>query len=214
MNSREYMKEGLRYYRSSFDLTQPYSLGGTEYEVLAEFHASTEKYVLIRKFKMWSENTDEYVLFSLFEGRAPSLQEVEELQRALAEDMEPLFVRKGQETLRDENHMYTYLTMALYCDREPAPEVIRAVKKTRFKKYYQHGLSGYSEGHMYLYCTESGRCWTNPDGREIKRLFKLVNKNLEKREEQKQKKLPTAPPYQAPSSAPGEKTSEDETATK
>ena len=72
MNSREYLTEVLRYYRSSFDVSLPYSLGGRDYEALAEFHASTEKYILVRQFRLWSENTDEFVLFSLFEGGAPT----------------------------------------------------------------------------------------------------------------------------------------------
>ena len=182
MNSRGYLTEVLRYYRSSFDISLPYSLGGREYEGLAEFHASTEKYILVRQFRLWSENTDEFVLFSLFENSAPTLADIQALQEAMRDYMEPIFVRGGKEKLHDENHMYTYLTMAVYCDKMPEESVIRAVKKTRFKKYYEHGMSGYSEGHIYLRCAENGGCWTNPDGREIKRLFKLVDRNLAKRE--------------------------------
>ena len=153
MNSREYLTEVLRYYRSSFDVSLPYSLGGRDYEALAEFHASTEKYILVRQFRLWSENTDEFVLFSLFEGGAPTLEDISALQASIREHMEPLFVRGGKEKLHDENHMYTYLTMALYCDTMPEENVIRAVKKTRFKKYYEHGISGYSEGsHISALC--------------------------------------------------------------
>lgn len=203
MNSREYLTEVLRYYRSSFDVSLPYSLGGRDYEALAEFHASTEKYILVRQFRLWSENTDEFVLFSLFEGGAPTLEDISALQASIREHMEPLFVRGGKEKLHDENHMYTYLTMALYCDTMPEENVIRAVKKTRFKKYYEHGMSGYSEGHIYLRCAENGRCWTNPDGREIKRLFKLVDRNLAKREKaQREQEQKTGSPIETGEKSP------------
>ena len=65
------------------------------------------------------------------------------------EYMEPVLVRHG-EKYPEEDHMYTYLTFAILCDKTPAPEALKAVRKFRFDKGYKFSMRGHAEARLVV----------------------------------------------------------------
>jgi hypothetical protein len=176
----EYFKRILAYYRNSFDITAPYEIGGKSYTALAAMHAHEDQYVRIVGTTLWNAESHEFTLFQTFDT-APTVQQVEEMFRVAKEEMEPKFVRDGQ-NLPPKDHQYTWLSLVLLSQHTPDEATRKAVEQCRMTKYYQFYLRGYSEIRVLLVDLETGTMTTNKAGRDLKKLYTLALKNAEKAE--------------------------------
>lgn len=171
---QDFLQRVLSYYRSSFDITAPYTLGGQTYGALAALHAHEDQYVRLVGTTLWNADSHEYTLFDTF-AAAPTAADVEQRFRVAAEEMEALFVRGG-EKLPPKDHQYTWLTVVLLSQHTPDEAAKQAVERCRQTRYYQFYMRGYSEVRMILVDLENQTLTTNRAGRSLKKLYKLALK--------------------------------------
>ena len=95
-----------------------------------------------------------------------------------------LLARRG-EPLPPADHQYTWLTVVLLSEKAPGADVIEAVKKARFTRFYRFYLRGYSEGRVLLVDLENRRLYTNRAGRGLKKLYQLAFDNIAKAEKKR-----------------------------
>lgn len=128
------------------------------------FYVHSEKYVLLKKAKLWSADCNEYVyLFSL-----PEL--TEERYR----ECEKFVYEKGMARIHPEpGHMYTYLTAVFLCD-SCTPEARKALKRCRLYKSFRFSLYGWMDFHTVLLQAGSDLVDTNRSGRSNAKLMKKI----------------------------------------
>lgn len=181
---QDFLNRILSYYAGSFDITRPCTLGGREYAALAAMHAHEEQYVRIVGTQLWAAESHEYTLFETWAAAAPTAADVARLTDTIQNEMEPLYVRRG-EPLPPADHQYTWLTVVLLSEKAPGADVIEAVKKARFTRFYRFYLRGYSEGRVLLVDLENRRLYTNRAGRGLKKLYQLAFDNIAKAEKKR-----------------------------
>lgn len=177
MEVASYFNRVRKYYQSSFDFTTPFSYQNREYTALAAYHAHVDKYVLVKKAQLWSVNSNEYCLFQTYDDVFSST-DFNDLTHILVDYMEPELVRKG-EPVPEKDHMYTYLTIVILCQKEVPKDMIKLVKHYNFTKYYKMYARGYSEAHIILADMACKKVYTNRAGYEMKKLYKRIFKDLE-----------------------------------
>ena len=63
MESSVYLDRILDALSGSFDVYRPYRMGETQYPAYAYFFSMNEKYVAVRKARLWAVRTYEHILF-------------------------------------------------------------------------------------------------------------------------------------------------------
>lgn len=169
----DYLDRLLLRYSGTFDIHTPYQIGGMKFPAYGYFYSHVEKYILVREANMWSSDSFEHILFLTQEEC--SLELLERLKVLLAEHMEPVLVRKG-EKLPQKNHMYSYLSFGIICEKPIAPEVKKAIKKFQFERGYQFNMLGFSQAHLICISMADGKVITNYAGRKSKKLYQEVFK--------------------------------------
>lgn len=138
------------------------------------FHVYSEKYVLVKKAKLWEANCHEYLyLFSV-----PLLTEEVYLQ------CQQYVYEHGMELVNPvKNHMYTYLTAVIVADSSEK-QARRRLKRCHIHKSFRFSLRGWMDFHTALIDRESESVYTNSAGREnAKFLKKLVYRVNQKKKE-------------------------------
>ena len=168
MESSAYLNIILAKYAGIFDIYKEYEADGRQYAAYGYFSSLGEKYVLVKKAKLWSVKAYEHVFFLEEDRCTPGL--LEELMKSVTEYMEPVLVRNG-EKYPEKDHMYTYLTFVLLCRQAPDAETEKAVRNFRFDKGYLFSLRGHSEARLAVVGLEDRKVYTNPAGRSLKKMF-------------------------------------------
>ncbi len=154
----QYLDELLRRYQASYDIYRDFKLGDTVYPAYAWFYSHGEKYVLRKEAQLWAIKAYEHALF--LHEESLTVERLSELEKLMAEVMEPELVRKG-EKYPVKDHMTSYLTLVILTDRTPDEETQKAIRKFRFDKGYLMNFRGHSEGHLICADLESGEVFTN-----------------------------------------------------
>lgn len=165
--ARPALEKVLLAYRRNFDISWDCSFLGRNLPAMAKFSSRGEKYVLVKKAKLWAMECYEHVLFLT----------PEVLTIAALEDITSLLAEAERELVKPHSeHMYTYLT-AVILPQAGDEEAIRALR--RFKKRKNYKLSFYGWSHMRLaVCLADGSLIeTNADGKDLKKMLRktLVN---------------------------------------
>ena len=168
-----YLKELLRRYESSFDITHNFIFGNTTYPAYARFCSLSEKYVLKKEATLWSIKAFEHVLFLQVDDFSEI--EFENIKSVVTDLAEPEFVRRG-EKYPEKDHMCTYLTFVVMTSKTPDKAMKKAIRKYHFDKGYLFNFRGHSEARLAVVSLEDGDVTTNYSGRELKDLLKDVYK--------------------------------------
>ncbi|MDO5425216.1 MAG: hypothetical protein Q4F41_15960 [Eubacteriales bacterium] len=128
------------------------------------FYVHSEKYVLVKKAKLWEADSNEYVyIFSM-----PHLS-LELYNRcrdyAYEEGMKLVDPKPG--------HMYSYITAVFLCDT-CAPEAKKALKKCRIYKSFHFSLYGWMDFHTALLTLDERTAFTNHSGRANAKFMKKI----------------------------------------
>ena len=129
-----------------------------------QFHVHSEKYVLVKKAKLWEHDCSEYVyIFSV-----PHLTEV------LYRKCEEYAYREGMKLIDPKpGHMYSYITAVFLCDScEEKAE--KALRKCRIYKSFHFSFYGWMDFHTALLARQGGRIITNRSGRDKAKLMKNI----------------------------------------
>ncbi|MDL2234550.1 hypothetical protein LJC07_00145 [Christensenellaceae bacterium OttesenSCG-928-L17] len=124
----------MRQYERFFTITQPHVFDDEEILAYAYFTQHVEKYLLVRRAKMYGIETNEHV----FVVHVPKLDaSVWEREKARIVVAEKDYVKPHAE------HMYSFMTLVLLCDTIDAG-VKKEIQRLRSTKYYKATIHGYS----------------------------------------------------------------------
>lgn len=71
LTREEQFEKLLNAYRCYYDVTREFPVGDMVFPAMAEFHSRSEKYVLVKKAKIWGMEMNEYVYFLLADRLEP-----------------------------------------------------------------------------------------------------------------------------------------------
>ena len=151
----------LAAHEAFFDVTRDYEYAGRRFGGYAEFHSVGEKYILVKKAKLWEVAAHEYLFFAT----TPVLDE------ACFEDL--LEFMKEKATLKVEpkpNHMTSYVSLVIIA-KQADPAVVRRLKKTKYHKTYKLGLQGWAELRLCVIDLAEKQVMTNAMGKTMKPLL-------------------------------------------
>ncbi len=168
VDSSAYLNIILAKYAKSFDIYKQHMINGKQYAAYAYFSSLGEKYVLLKKAKLWSVKAFEHVFFLEEDSCTPEL--LHELLESVTAYMEPVLVRKG-EKYPEKDHMYTYLTFAVLCRQTPDEEAKKAIRSFRFDKGYLFSMRGHSEVRLVVADLNGKEVLTNPAGRSLRKMY-------------------------------------------
>ncbi len=128
------------------------------------FYVHSEKYVLIKKAKLWEADSNEYVyLFS-----------VPRLTEELFEACKAYAYEEGMKLIDPKpGHMYSYITAVFVCDSCTA-EAKRALKKCKVYKSFHFSWYGWMNLHTAAVVREGSEIFTNRMGRSNAKFMKKI----------------------------------------
>ena len=135
-----------------------YAYAGLTFPGYAEFHSHGEKYVLVKRAKLWEADTHEYLFFV----EAETLSEAEVSR--WVEFMKTEGLKKVQP---DPNHMSSGISLVIVAD-SCTEEAKRAVRKTRFRKNFAFGIRGWADLRLVVADLSEGAVYANAAGKQMK----------------------------------------------
>ncbi len=169
METGQYLDRTLAKYAGTFDIYRNYSINGKKYPAYGYFFSDSEKYVLSKKANMWTIHEYEHILF--IEVKEITKDLLDELYGVMESYMEPVLVRKNNK-YPEKDHMSSFLTAAIICEKHPSPEIEKLIRKFRFDKGYLFSFRGHSEGHIICADMETESVITNYEARKMKKFYK------------------------------------------
>lgn len=140
-----------------FDVERSYEFAGRVFPGYAEFHSTAEKYVLVKRAKLWGASVHEYLFF----------ETSDRLTRPLLEGLLSFMTEKAIEKVRtDAEHMTSYLSLVVIADRVD-DDARRAIRKARFRKSYKLGFQGWADLRVAAIDLSDASVTTNAMGKEL-----------------------------------------------
>ena len=168
MNIKELYEKLRESYTNSFDITEPYEIGGAKCLGYGYFHNNASQYVLHKKAKLWEADSYEHILFVESHDMSKDLDTAKKL---ISHDMEEQFVRRGKK-YPAPNHMYSFVTVVLITDGNVSEDLVRDIENFKFKKNYLFQIRGYAEGRLIVVDLKNKEIYTNKKARELKDFYK------------------------------------------
>ena len=165
LTREEQFEKLLNAYRCYYDVTREFPVGDFVFPAMAEFHSRSEKYVLVKKAKIWGMEMNEYVYF------------------LLADRLEPEMLRHAVDLAREDGlgrikphseHMYSHVSLSIIAQEIPE-ETVRLIRRYRFHKNFRLSLHGWMEFRIAAFDRSSGRLISNPAGKDVR---KTLEQNL------------------------------------
>lgn len=162
----EILERLIKSYEAYFDI-EKYPDGQKDGMPLAahcRFYVHSEKYVLVKKAKLWEADSNEYVyIFSVPELTLPVFEQCRDY--AYEEGMKLVDPKPG--------HMYSYITSVFLCD-SCTPEAKKALQKCRIYKSFHFSLYGWMDFHTALLICGETHAYTNRSGRANAKFMKKI----------------------------------------
>lgn len=152
------LKRILAAHERWFDVQREYEYAGRTFPGYAEFHSYGEKYVLVKRAKLWEVDTHEYLFFVL----ANRLDETQ--VRDLVSFMENDGLAK---VVPEPNHMSSAISLVIVAD-SCTEEALRLVRKTKFRKNFAFGIRGWADLRVAVADLSTKRVTTNAMGKQLK----------------------------------------------
>ena len=124
----------LAAHKSFYDIRRDYLFEGRTFPAFAEYHTYGEKYVLVKRAKLWEVNTHDFMFFEC-------VDELDETQ--LAEEISFMQEKALRKVDAGPNHMSSALSLVIIANR--TTEAARKLaKRTRFHKEYRFAVADLS----------------------------------------------------------------------
>ena len=151
------LKRILAAHEAWFDVHRDYAYAGLTFPGYAEFHSHGEKYVLVKRAKLWEADTHEYLFFV----------EAETLDGVDVARWVEFMKTKGLEKVQPEpNHMSSGIALVVVAD-SCTEEAKRAVRKTRFRKNFAFGMRGWADLRLVVADLSRGEVYANAAGKQM-----------------------------------------------
>jgi len=153
-------------YQRYFDIKRDVEIEGDTFGAEAHFHSTSEKYVLVKKAKLWSLENNEYAYF--YTTAHLDTEELDRIQKKALAAGSKLVVPHSE-------HMYSYVTLVILADEidEAAAE---ALKKIRFEKNFRLSLHGWMEFRIAAISFADDKIITNRAGKGVR---EILEQNLQ-----------------------------------
>lgn len=168
LTKNEVLETLLRTYLTYFSVEKDVKINGIFYDAIAEYHSRGEKYILVKKAKIWAAETNEYVFFIICENL-----DVETLNKLFSEVINYSLTKIKPHS----EHMFSYISMVIITER-PEQNVLKQAAKFSFKKNFKFSLHGWTEFRVAMLDVSERKITTNSSGKEIARNFKKSLKNF------------------------------------
>ena len=153
-------------YQRYFDIKRDVAIGEDTFGAFAEFHSTSEKYVLVKKAKLWSLENNEYAYFYL----------TEKLDLETFEHIQKVALDAGMEHVHPHSeHMYSYVTLIILAD-EIDQDAKEALQKLRFEKNFRLSLHGWMEFRIAAINFSNGEIISNRSGKDVR---EILEQNLQ-----------------------------------
>ena len=161
----ELLERMLKGYQAYFDIER-YEEREDDLPLMAHcrFYVHSEKYVLVKKAKLWDADSNEYVyIFS-----------VPELTKEIFERCKDYAYEEGMKLIDPKpGHMYSYITPVFICDT-CTKEAEKALMRCRIYKSFHFSLHGWMDHHTALVELSTGQIDGNLGGRHTAKILKKV----------------------------------------
>lgn len=171
INRIDFLDRLLVKYSNSFNIYKPYQIGEEEYPAYGYFYSHNEKYVLVRKAKMWASDSYEHLLF--MDADEITVDDVQKARELIVGHMEEQMVRKG-EKYPEENHMLSILTIVLLSTKALKHDVEKMIHHFKFDKGYMMNMRGYCRGRIAAVSMDDRNVVTSPQAKPMKKMLKSV----------------------------------------
>lgn len=164
MNYREYLDNIERKLESYFDITKNYRINGYEYDLFAEYHLRTERYIMLKKAVVYAMENNEYCFIKYFNHID---------KKILNTYIDSLVESIGTIVKPDENHMSSIITGVLVSEHKPSTEIIDTIKKFKYHKGFAFGFKGWVDIRLILVTMDDEYIVTNKKGKEVKEVYSI-----------------------------------------
>ncbi len=166
MGVDEYLERLLEAHEAYFDVSREVQFAGRTFVGYAEFHSEASQYVLVKRAKLWSAHTHEYIFFLGFE-------------RLTASDVEDLVSFATTDALAkvvpEPDHMTSYITLLIVAESVD-DDAAKAVRSAKFRKNLKFGLQGWIDLRIAAIDLSDWRIITNRRGSELVATLERVGK--------------------------------------
>lgn len=156
----------LKSYEAYFDIEkyEGEMEDGIPLKAHCRFFVHSEKYVLVKKAKLWDADSNEFVyIFSL-----------PHLTREWYEKCKDYAYEEGMKLIQPKpGHMYSYITAVFLCDTCTA-EARKAVRRCRIYKSFRFSWYGWMNFHTAAIILDENKVFTNRSGRENAKFMKKI----------------------------------------
>jgi len=161
MTSEEVLDRLQKQYCVYYDVRTAIEHKSMPFALEADFHSSSEKYVLVKSAQLWRFENHEYVFIA-------DISDLNEENFARYKD---IVLCEGLSRVRPhKEHMYTHITLIIVADHIE-PSLFRVISKTRFHKDYKFSFHGWADFRLVAFECSSGSVVYNRQGGNLKRLF-------------------------------------------
>ena len=164
------LKRILAAHETWFDVQRDYEYAGRVFPGYAEFHEHGEKYVLVKRAKLWEIDAHEYIFFVLSD-------------LLTASDLDELIAFMKTDALAkvhpEPDHMTSYLSLVVVAD-DIEQGLDRKVRRTSYRKDFMLGLRGWADLRVAVVDLASQRVYTNSQG---SKMAKSLAANIDPKEE-------------------------------
>ncbi len=169
--TRDLLERLLAAHEAWFDVSKDYAFAGRTWPGYAEFHSQAEKYVLVKRAKLWGANVHEYLFF----------ETVPLLDATMLEDLVDFMTTEALAKVDlVPDHMTSYLSLVVLADAA-SPEAAKLAQKARFRKNYRLGLQGWADLRVAVVDVGAAKVYANARGRELMPTL-LAHANMEAHE--------------------------------
>lgn len=171
MTREEALERMLQGYEAYFDVKRlPKREDNLPLVAECRFYVHSEKYVLVKKAKLWDADSNEYVyIFSVPELTEEIFTKCKDY--AYADGMEKIDPKPG--------HMYSYITPVFICDT-CTPKAEKALTRCNVYKSFHFSWYGWMNLHTAAVILCDSRVITNKMGRgNAKFMNSIINKKQE-----------------------------------
>ncbi len=166
MSTHEILEQLIRSYERYYDIHT--DSNDSPFSATAEFHSHNEQYFLVRSAHIADIDTNEYVFFALSENLdEKSLLEFSELSWETG-------LSKINPVMGHKNSDITLVIVSEKIDEVAA----NLIKKITHHKSYKLGFYGWSNFRLIAMEASSGNLFSNRLGKDLKKLFTTINKNV------------------------------------
>lgn len=164
MNFEEYLEIMEEKLQGSFDIERNFEMNNYKYDVFAEYHLRTERYILMKKTVVGVMENNEYCFMKCFDSIN---------QYKLKTYIDSLIKSSDKIITPDEDHMSSIITGIIVLENKPNIDIINTIKKFKYHKGFAFGFKGWVDIRLILVTMNDEYIVTNKKGREVREVYSI-----------------------------------------